>query len=68
LKSVEHTHLMLSVTGYYPEQARHCPCFIRHKSTLVSPYVLKQNAVPYDKVFISHIVFDLCLVVGYFSV
>ena len=43
-----------AVADYYPENVRHCPCFIRHKSTLVSPSVLRQNAVPYDKVLRSH--------------
>ena len=41
----------LSVVDYYPESVRQCPCFIRHKSTLVSPSVLRNNTVPYDKVF-----------------
>ena len=44
-------------TGYYPESVRLCQSFIRHKSTLVSPSVLKQNAIPYDKVFVFVVTF-----------
>ena len=47
------------VTGYYPDNVRLCQSFIRHKSTLVSPSVLKQNAIPYDKVFSSFVIISL---------
>ena len=50
-------YISFVVSGYYPEIVRHCQSFIRHKSTLVSPSVLKQNSIPYDKVQICFLLF-----------
>lgn len=36
-------------SGYYQDAARSCQCFLRHKSTLISPLILRQNSIPYDK-------------------
>ena len=37
-------------TGFFPSNARSCLAFLRHKTTLISPPILKQYSIPYNKV------------------
>ncbi|KAL5486400.1 hypothetical protein EMCRGX_G018870 [Ephydatia muelleri] len=36
--------------GFFPECHEECPSFLRHKMTLISPSVLKQYSIPFNKV------------------
>lgn len=36
--------------GYFPNNFKACPGFLRHKTTLLSPQVLKDNQIPYNKI------------------
>jgi len=36
--------------GFFQADRNQCPAFLRHKMTLISPQVLKQYSIPYDKV------------------
>jgi len=40
-------------TNYFTEDTLSCSAFLRHKMTVISPYVLKKNSIPYDKVRIT---------------
>ncbi|XP_001944412.2 probable lysine-specific demethylase 4B [Acyrthosiphon pisum] len=35
---------------FFPTEAEKCPAFLRHKATMISPNILKQNAIPYNKI------------------
>ncbi|RWS26552.1 lysine-specific demethylase 4C-like protein [Leptotrombidium deliense] len=37
-------------TGFFPSSYKSCPSFLRHKMTLISPQVLKQYSIPYNKI------------------
>ncbi|KPJ02292.1 putative lysine-specific demethylase 4B [Papilio xuthus] len=37
-------------SGFFPTSAKTCQAFLRHKMTLISPQILKQYAVPVNKV------------------
>ncbi|EEB12131.1 jumonji domain containing protein, putative [Pediculus humanus corporis] len=37
-------------TGFFPSNARSCLAFLRHKTTLISPPILKQYSIPYNKI------------------
>ncbi|GBP32713.1 Probable lysine-specific demethylase 4B [Eumeta japonica] len=36
--------------GFFPTSAKTCQAFLRHKMTLISPQILKQYSVPYNKI------------------
>ena len=36
--------------GLFPGMAKECPAFLRHKTCLVSPNILRQNSIPYNKI------------------
>lgn len=37
-------------SGFFPASAKTCQAFLRHKMTLISPQILKQYSVPYNKI------------------
>ena len=38
--------------GFFPNIARNCRAFLRHKMTMLSPKILSKYSIPYSKVFI----------------
>ena len=36
--------------GLFPNLAKDCPAYLRHKMCLISPNILRQNSIPYNKV------------------
>lgn len=36
--------------GFFPSSYQTCQAFLRHKMTLISPQILKQYSIPYNKV------------------
>jgi len=36
--------------GLFPGMKKDCPAFLRHKMCLISPNVLRQNSIPYNKI------------------
>ena len=36
--------------GLFPQFAKECPSYLRHKMCMISPNVLRQNSIPYNKV------------------
>lgn len=38
--------------GFFPSSYKTCQAFLRHKMTLISPQILKQYSIPYNKVTI----------------
>lgn len=36
--------------GLFPSLAKECPAYLRHKMCMISPNVLRQNSIPYNKV------------------
>ena len=36
--------------GLFPQFAKDCPSYLRHKMCMISPSVLRQNSIPYNKV------------------
>ncbi|KAL0277556.1 UNVERIFIED_CONTAM: hypothetical protein PYX00_004798 [Menopon gallinae] len=36
--------------GFFPPNAKSCPAFLRHKTTLISPPILRQYSIPYNKI------------------
>uniref|UniRef100_A0A2S2QES3 [histone H3]-trimethyl-L-lysine(9) demethylase n=1 Tax=Sipha flava TaxID=143950 RepID=A0A2S2QES3_9HEMI len=37
-------------TGFFPTDAATCPAFLRHKMTVISPHMLKQYSIPFNKI------------------
>lgn len=37
-------------TGFFPNSKSTCPAFLRHKMTLISPSVLRQYGIPFNKI------------------
>ncbi|XP_021363141.1 uncharacterized protein LOC110456629 isoform X2 [Mizuhopecten yessoensis] len=37
-------------TGFFPSSSQSCPAFLRHKMTLISPAILKQYSIPFNKI------------------
>ncbi|XP_016659770.1 lysine-specific demethylase 4C-like [Acyrthosiphon pisum] len=35
---------------FFSTEASNCPAFLRHKTTIISPNILKQNDIPYNKI------------------
>ena len=36
--------------GLFPNLVKDCPAYLRHKMCLISPTILRQNSIPYNKV------------------
>ncbi|XP_053549569.1 lysine-specific demethylase 4A isoform X2 [Bombina bombina] len=36
--------------GFFPGSAQSCEAFLRHKMTLISPFILKKYGIPFDKI------------------
>lgn len=36
--------------GFFPSSYKTCNAFLRHKMTLISPQILKQYSIPYNKI------------------
>lgn len=36
--------------GFFPESFQACPAFLRHKMTVISPQILKQYSIPFNKI------------------
>lgn len=36
--------------NFFPDSHKECPAFLRHKMSLISPPILRQYSIPYDKV------------------
>ncbi|XP_063398955.1 uncharacterized protein LOC134683568 isoform X2 [Mytilus trossulus] len=36
--------------GFFPSSYQSCPAFLRHKMTLISPAILKQYSIPFNKI------------------
>ncbi|XP_014262621.1 lysine-specific demethylase 4B-like isoform X2 [Cimex lectularius] len=36
--------------GFFPSYSKTCPAFLRHKMTIISPHVLKQYSIPFNKI------------------
>ncbi|KAK3888158.1 hypothetical protein Pcinc_007772 [Petrolisthes cinctipes] len=36
--------------GFFPNSFKACPAYLRHKMSLISPQILKQYSIPYDKI------------------
>ena len=41
--------------GLFPQFAKECPSYLRHKMCMISPNVLRQNSIPYNKVNLGQI-------------
>lgn len=37
-------------SGFFPSSSQACPAFLRHKMTLISPAILKQYSIPFNKI------------------
>ncbi|XP_060860643.1 lysine-specific demethylase 4A-like [Metopolophium dirhodum] len=47
----EHGHHFESLaTDFFPTEASNCPAFLKHKTTVISPDILKQNSIPFNKI------------------
>ena len=36
--------------GFFPSSAKACPAFLRHKMTVISPAILREYSIPFNKV------------------
>lgn len=36
--------------GFFPGNVQGCEAFLRHKMTLISPFILKKYGIPFEKV------------------
>lgn len=36
--------------GFFPNSAQNCDAFLRHKMTLISPFVLKKYSIPFERI------------------
>ncbi|XP_074643622.1 lysine-specific demethylase 4C-like isoform X2 [Tubulanus polymorphus] len=36
--------------GFFPSSSQSCQAFLRHKMSVISPHILKQYSIPYDKI------------------
>lgn len=44
------SNFLFFLAGFFPTSAQNCAGFLRHKMTLISPSVLKQHSIPFDRV------------------
>ena len=42
--------MLLYSVGFFPDCFEECPSFLRHKMTILSPSILKQYSIPFNKV------------------
>ncbi|XP_060857752.1 lysine-specific demethylase 4A-like [Metopolophium dirhodum] len=52
---------------FFPIQASNCPAFLRHKMTIISPDILKQYSIPYNKIIQKQGEFIITFPFGYHS-
>jgi len=43
-------HTYVDDAGFFPSSAKTCPAFLRHKMTVISPAILRQYSIPFNKV------------------
>ena len=36
--------------GLFPQMKKNCPAYLRHKMCMISPMILRQNSIPYNKI------------------
>lgn len=36
--------------GFFPSGFKNCPAFLRHKTTMISPQILKNYSIPFNKI------------------
>ena len=53
--------------GLFPGMHKDCPAFLRHKMCLISPNVLRQNSIPYNKIVQREGEFMITFPCGYHS-
>ena len=53
--------------GLFPGMKKDCPAFLRHKMCLISPNVLRQNSIPYNKIVQREGEFMITFPCGYHS-
>jgi len=47
----EHGHCLERLASkLFPTCASKCPVFLRHKMTIIAPYMLKEYSIPFNKV------------------
>jgi len=44
-------HFERLVNGLFPANVITCPAFLRHKTTVISPKMLKKYSIPFNKVY-----------------
>jgi len=42
--------MMVDDAGFFPSNARACSAFLRHKMTVISPAILHEYSIPFNKV------------------
>ena len=55
------------VMGLFPNLYKECPAFLRHKMCLISPTILRQNSIPYNKIVQREGEFMITFPMGYHS-
>ena len=55
------------VQGLFPNLYKECPSFLRHKMCLISPNILRQNSIPYNKIVQREGEFMITFPLGYHS-
>ena len=55
------------VMGLFPNLHKECPAFLRHKMCLISPNILRQNSIPYNKIVQKEGEFMITFPLGYHS-
>jgi len=53
--------------GLFPNLHKDCPAYLRHKTCLISPNVLRQNSIPYNKIVQREGEFMITFPMGYHS-
>lgn len=54
-------------TGLFPNLVKDCPAYLRHKMCLISPNILRQNSIPYNKIVQKEGEFMITFPLGYHS-
>eukprot|EP00102_Acyrthosiphon_pisum_P023983 XP_016661193.1 PREDICTED: probable lysine-specific demethylase 4B [Acyrthosiphon pisum] len=55
------------VNRFFPIEASNCPAFLRHKITVISPHILKQYSIPFNKITQKRGEFIITFPFGYHS-